>query len=185
MAQYLFFNAGRRQFSQVIEIPRLLDEEMKTLKIFFVRVIDKTWENCIHPLIWSAIAKLLSILQVRARFLEGREDGSERASRRRSVIARRGSPACRTVIRIKCRRERDFRLFVKRTSPRRCRQWTDDAGWSSWQSPWAAASRWRTRSSSPTTIPTSSSRRWVSFCGFVAIIVTYECATTDGILNVS
>lgn len=67
------------------------------------------------PLIWHAIAKLLSILQVRARFLEGREceDESERVIRHRGVIARRGSPTCRTVIRIKCRRERDFRLFVK------------------------------------------------------------------------
>lgn len=68
-------------FLKLIGVPRLSHKGTKTLKILFVRVIDKTWENCVHPLIWIAIAKLLSILQVRARFLEGRRmRGQERTS---------------------------------------------------------------------------------------------------------
>lgn len=98
-----------------------------------------------------------------SRFLEGHEcgDGSERASRRRNVIAQRGSPTRRAVIRIKCRRERDFRFFVKRSPPRCRRWWTDDAGFLR-RSSWAAVFHWQTHSSSLTIIPTSSSRRWVS-----------------------
>jgi len=167
---------------------------MKPLDLESIRRPRKIQKNHIHPLIWSAITRLLSILRVRARFQVPRGSrmrGWERASKQTSQRYR-AAWISYTSRRIKCRRERDFRLFVKRTPPRCRRWWTDDAGFSR-RSSWAAVFHWRTHSSSPTIIPTSSSRRWVSlFYGFLCSndccdITKHstKCVATDGILNVS